>query len=100
MAEKKVRSATGLFSVLIAVCVSFGGICCMVTAFKFSTDELPIMLFCISFAAVTTYLMQGGRKGAVLFGLAVAAVLAVIYLARPAWSSLKAVFYRLKFLSV
>ena len=97
MAEKNVRTGTALFSVLIAACVSFGGVCCVTTAFKLSADLSLILLFCIGFAAVTTYLMWGSRNGAVLFGLALAGVLALIYLVRPAWSSLKAVCYRLAY---
>jgi len=103
MTEKKVRSATGLFSVLIAVCVSFGGICCMVTAFKFPTDGLLLLLlFCIGFALLMTRLMRGKKKGILLLYLAVAIVLALIYsavmilyLEKPAWASLEALFYRL-----
>ena len=50
MAEKNVRTGTALFSVLIAACVSFGGICCVTTAFKLSADLSLILLFCIGFA--------------------------------------------------
>lgn len=101
MAKQSARYVTCLFSVLIAACVSFGGICCMMTAFKFPTDGLLLLLlFCVGFAAVITLLMRGRGTRSLLLFLSVAAVLAILYsvvmtlyVEKPAWASLKAVLY-------
>ena len=88
---------SALFSVLLSACIGFGGISCMVTAFKMEPVSLvTVAVFCLLFAALLSYWMLGGKSVLVLFGAAIAALILFLSVGGKTFlRSLSGILYRL-----
>ena len=84
--RNEVRSYISAF--LIAFLISFGGICCMITAFAFDAYKMStLVLFCLIFSAVTALIAGVKRSILVVLGVAVLAI--GVFFRRQAVNSLR-----------